>query len=223
MSDKEYKARLLYIDAGDCKEVWEVKHINGGRQYVGRDTFDEHTWWTLCDAPYGYFERSGRIVPGVVFILCDAEWNPVARDGNDRTEFPTPYPTLEEASADAWAAVREQYPEVSKDGFGKWISGFADRPLSGADYMNWRDCQRETIQREVLSTFDYLANSTPSCDLRSGIPNVRRNGRNIMLVLHKSNRRKHFPCFSGIATDNRNIYIQYWTILNTGALPLPTV
>lgn len=54
MSDKEYKARLLYIDAGDCKEVWEVKHINGGRQYVGRDTFDEHTWWTLCDAPYGY-------------------------------------------------------------------------------------------------------------------------------------------------------------------------
>ena len=34
MSDKEYKARLLYIDAGDCKEVWEVKHINGGRQYV---------------------------------------------------------------------------------------------------------------------------------------------------------------------------------------------
>ncbi len=30
MSDKEYKARLLYIDAGDCKEVWEVKHINGG-------------------------------------------------------------------------------------------------------------------------------------------------------------------------------------------------
>ena len=126
MSDKEYKARLLYIDAGDCKEVWEVKHINGGRQYVGRDTFDEHTWWTLCDAPYGYCERSGRIVPGVVFILCDAEWNPVARDGNDRTEFPTPYPTLEEASADAWAAVREQYPEVSKDGFGKWISGFAD-------------------------------------------------------------------------------------------------
>ena len=113
MSDKEYKARLLYIDAGDCKEVWEVKHINGGRQYVGRDTFDEHTWWTLCDAPYGYCERSGRIVPGVVFILC-------------------------------------------KDGFGKWISGFADRPLSGADYMNWRDCQRETIQREVLSTFDYL-------------------------------------------------------------------
>lgn len=95
MSDKEYKARLLYIDAGDCKEVWEVKHINGGRQYVGRDTFDEHTWWTLCDAPYGYCERSGRIVPGVVFILCDAEWNPVARDGNDRTEFPTPYPTLE--------------------------------------------------------------------------------------------------------------------------------
>ena len=156
MSDKEYKARLLYIDAGDCKEVWEVKHINGGRQYVGRDTFDEHTWWTLCDAPYGYCERSGRIVPGVVFILCDAEWNPVARDGNDRTEFPTPYPTLEEASADAWAAVREQYPEVSKDGFGKWISGFADRPLSGADYMNWRGCQRETIQREVLSTFDYL-------------------------------------------------------------------
>ena len=60
MSDKEYKARLLYIDAGDCKEVWEVKHINGGRQYVGRDTFDEHTWWTLCDAPYGYCERSGR-------------------------------------------------------------------------------------------------------------------------------------------------------------------
>lgn len=44
-----------------------------------------------------------------------------------------------------------------------------------------------------------------------------------MSVLHKSNRRKHFPCFSGIATDNRNIYIQYWTILNTGALPLPTV
>ena len=30
MSDKEYKARLMYIDEGDCKEVWEVKHIYGG-------------------------------------------------------------------------------------------------------------------------------------------------------------------------------------------------
>ena len=33
MSDKEYKARLLYIDAGDCKEVWEV---NGCESALGK-------------------------------------------------------------------------------------------------------------------------------------------------------------------------------------------
>ena len=35
MSDKEYKARLLYNPMREtAREVWEVKHINGGRQYV---------------------------------------------------------------------------------------------------------------------------------------------------------------------------------------------
>lgn len=87
----EKKVRLHHIDVGFCLEVWEMQQEKGKQPlYVGRETVDERTWFTLLDAPYGYCEPSHVISRKVVLILCDEEWNEVARDGNDRKLYPIP-------------------------------------------------------------------------------------------------------------------------------------
>ena len=155
---KEIKVRLHHIDTGFCREVWEVFAEEGkSKIYIGRETgMGSHEWMTLCDAPYGYCEPDCKVGGFVDIIVCDKQWNEVLRDGNDKERYPESFKTLEEVNAKESAMVRAEYPNITREGFGKWITDKAPADLDNTDRLNWRDHRSEVTDTVILRRFTWV-------------------------------------------------------------------
>ena len=154
---KELHVRLHHVRKGECQEIWEVQPEKGKRpRHLSRDTYGEHEWYRVCDAPYGYCERDYPLHEDIELVVCDRQWQPLFRDGNDRERFPKPFPTLEEKCIEEWNKIHAGYPHVSKRGFGEWILAQSLRKLYNADEMNWVHSRYTVVKEEILSRFTYL-------------------------------------------------------------------
>lgn len=154
---KELHVRLHHTRKGECQEIWEVQPEKGKKaRYMSRDTYGEHEWYWVCDAPYGYCERDYPLHEDIELVVCDRQWQPLFCDGNDRERFPDSFPTLEEKCIEEWGKIHAGYPNVSKLGFGEWILAQSLRKLYNADEMNWIHSRYTVVKEEVLSRFTYL-------------------------------------------------------------------
>lgn len=155
---KELKVRLHHIDQGQCMEVWEVQTEKGKPwRFLSRnDGFTPHEWGVLADAPYGYCEVECYLREDITLIICDKDWNELFRDGMDKERFPKGFPSLDEACNEAWNDISASLPNVTRQGFGEWITKQSYTPLSETDRLNWRDCWQETVKVEIISRFTWI-------------------------------------------------------------------
>lgn len=154
---KELKVRLHHIENGQCMEVWQVKAEQGKKsRYVCRELSGLNEWSWLCGAPYDACERDCECSAEIIFIICDKDWNPVMKDGNDRTMFPESFPTYEENCINAWNSIKDNYPHVTSN-FKDWICTKSPKPFSSeVEKHNWiySPVSHDIIKEETLLEFD---------------------------------------------------------------------
>ena len=150
----ELKVRLHRIEDGLCREIWEIQQEKGlSRRYLSRATRGFHEWMTLSNS---YLEPIEALTSNIVVIICDRNWNELAREGNDPSLFPNTYPTLNKLCKKHWNIIKPQYPDVTYDGFSDWILDWSVERLYNADEDNWIHFWNTTETIEILHKFDYL-------------------------------------------------------------------
>ncbi len=154
---KEIKVRLRYIEVGQCMEMWQVEPQEGRPdRWVCRELSGLHEWSWLHGAPYDACERGWQCSNDIIFIICDKDWNPVMKDGNDRTLFPESFPTFEENCISAWNSIKENHPHVITD-INEWLCQKSPKPFSNdVEKHNWAHSPeyQGTINEETLLEFD---------------------------------------------------------------------
>lgn len=150
----EIKVRFHSADCAWCRELWEVYTEEGRqRRYVIRDTADPGGCWeTACGE---FCEPGSPVRDDVTFILCDHDWNEQARTGNDRTRFPKPFPTLEQACFEEWDNLPTAATLLPIHEFRQWIAKWKPQDLPYLEDINWCDNSHKPIQREILHRFNY--------------------------------------------------------------------
>lgn len=155
--NKGIRVRLHHIDHGECMEVWQVETPEGrAKRYVCRDTYGEHCWYWLCDAPNGYCERDYAVDERIVITVCDWSWREITRDGNNRRRYAKSFATLEETCNEMWRRIAGHHPGATRKGFREWILKQSLLPLSQTDEANWLYCWHETVASETLLRFTWI-------------------------------------------------------------------
>ena len=151
---KELKVRFRSQDSGYCREVWEVYSEEGRpRRYVLRNTADPAgRWETACGE---FCEPDSPAGNDITFVLCDRNWKEQGRTGNDRTRFPEPFPTLEQACIEEWNHLPKAVTLLRTHEFRCWIATWKPQELPYLEDINWCDNSHKPIRREILHRFDY--------------------------------------------------------------------
>lgn len=151
---KQIKVTFWVIDPDDrTMELWHTEPVNGrAEKYYGREVSGEKRWFELTDN----FIMICPVSDDIEFIICDKEFNEIARDSNDTFNFPQRYPSLEERIRDVWKILKESHPGVTPNHWYNWIISFAPENMDSTAKSNWFDCQRTLLETEILHTFERL-------------------------------------------------------------------
>lgn len=150
---KEIKVTFMIVDLDDSTmEIWHDKPVNGRANDYGREVYGDKRWFELT-------EDYIKICPfpdDVVFIICDKEFNEIARESNDLTAYPERFISLDDVIKQEWEAQSPKYPDVKRDGWNKWILSFASGKLDSTSQSNWLDFDRTVLETNILHTFKRL-------------------------------------------------------------------
>ncbi len=149
----EIKVTFLTIDPDDnTMEIWHDQPVKGKANDYGREVYGEKRWFNLTDDHI-------KIYPfpeDVVFVICDKDFNVIAKESNDRAIYPIPFPTLYEQVQDVWKGLQPKFPEVTPNHWYNWIFSYANKEMNSTEKSNWFDYQRNLLKTEELSKFEYL-------------------------------------------------------------------
>lgn len=156
MKKKELKIRFHHIHTGYCQEFWEIFPEDMQKQpcFILRDTSGPGGSW--CIASGEFFEPGFEVSEEVTLILCNHKWEKHLRVGNDKGRFPVGFPTLEETCRKAWNDFSGKPSRLlDTPDFRRWFAPHIPQGLPSWEQDNWRDNNRQTVSREVLSCFDF--------------------------------------------------------------------
>lgn len=153
---KELKIRFHHINTGYCQEFWEIFPGDKQKQscFILRDTSGLGGSWLIASGEF--YEPSFEVSDKVTLILCNHKWEEQQRVGNDKGCFPVGFPTQEEACREAWNNFSGRPARLlDTPDFRRWFVPYLPSELPSWEQDNWRDNNRQIVERENLSLFDF--------------------------------------------------------------------
>ena len=151
-------ARIAKSDLHDTQRSEDGIAI-GQKQpcFIIRDTSEPGGSWRIASGEF--YEPSFEISDEATLILCNHKWEEHLRVGNDRNRFPVGFPTLQEACREAWNNFSAKPTRLlDTPDFWRWFAPYLPPELPSWEQDNWRDNNRQTVEREILSRFDFCGN-----------------------------------------------------------------